>query len=287
MAIILSGKEISLKIRQELAEEVKGLKERFKRPPCLGVVWVGEHPASATYVRAKERACKETGIDFKLYHLSKDTNQDMLCQLVKQLNSEETVDAFLVQLPLPSTISEDVIIETITPEKDADGFHPYNLGRLLIGKPSFIPCTPAGIWELLCRSKIETKSKEIVIIGRSNIVGKPLAILLMQKGIGNATVTVCHTATRDLKFHTARADILIVAAGQPRFVKKDMVKEGAIIIDVGIHHTETGLCGDVDFDDVFKKVRAITPVPGGVGPMTVAMLLKNTILAYKKRMLLM
>ncbi|HDD44673.1 MAG TPA: bifunctional methylenetetrahydrofolate dehydrogenase/methenyltetrahydrofolate cyclohydrolase FolD [Candidatus Desulfofervidus auxilii] len=283
MAIIISGKEIASKIRQELAEEIESLKIKIKRAPCLAVIWVGEHPASASYIRAKEKACKEIGIEFELYHLSEDTSQEELCELIKQLNHKETVDAFLVQLPLPPSISERAIIETINPEKDADGFHPYNLGRLLIGEPSFIPCTPAGIWELLCRAGIETRGKEVVILGRSNIVGKPLAALLMQKNTGNATVTVCHTATKDLLFHTLRADILIVAIGKPRFIKQNMVKKGTIVIDVGIHRTEKGLCGDVDFEDVSSKVAAITPVPGGVGPMTVAMLLKNTLLAYKKR----
>lgn len=283
MAIIISGKEIASKIRQELAEEIESLKIKIKRAPCLAVIWVGEHPASASYIRAKEKACKEIGIEFELYHLSEDTSQEELCELINQLNHKETVDAFLVQLPLPPSISERAIIETINPEKDADGFHPYNLGRLLIGEPSFIPCTPAGIWELLCRAGIETRGKEVVILGRSNIVGKPLAALLMQKNTGNATVTVCHTATKDLLFHTLRADILIVAIGKPRFIKQNMVKKGTIVIDVGIHRTEKGLCGDVDFEDVSSKVAAITPVPGGVGPMTVAMLLKNTLLAYKKR----
>ncbi|MDL1955499.1 MAG: bifunctional methylenetetrahydrofolate dehydrogenase/methenyltetrahydrofolate cyclohydrolase FolD [Candidatus Desulfofervidus auxilii] len=283
MAIIISGKEIASKIRQELAEEIESLKIKIKRAPCLAVIWVGEHPASASYIRAKEKACKEIGIEFELYHLSEDTSQEKLCELINQLNHKETVDAFLVQLPLPPSISERAIIETINPEKDADGFHPYNLGRLLIGEPSFIPCTPAGIWELLCRAGIETRGKEVVILGRSNIVGKPLAALLMQKNTGNATVTVCHTATKDLLFHTLRADILIVAIGKPRFIKQNMVKKGTIVIDVGIHRTEKGLCGDVDFEDVSSKVAAITPVPGGVGPMTVAMLLKNTLLAYKKR----
>ncbi len=283
MDIIISGKEIASKIRQELAEEIESLKIKIKRAPCLAVIWVGEHPASASYIRAKEKACKEIGIEFELYHLSEDTSQEELCELINQLNHKETVDAFLVQLPLPPSISERAIIETINPEKDADGFHPYNLGRLLIGEPSFIPCTPAGIWELLCRAGIETRGKEVVILGRSNIVGKPLAALLMQKNTGNATVTVCHTATKDLLFHTLRADILIVAIGKPRFIKQNMVKKGTIVIDVGIHRTEKGLCGDVDFEDVSSKVAAITPVPGGVGPMTVAMLLKNTLLAYKKR----
>ncbi|MCD6319763.1 MAG: bifunctional 5,10-methylene-tetrahydrofolate dehydrogenase/5,10-methylene-tetrahydrofolate cyclohydrolase, partial [Candidatus Desulfofervidaceae bacterium] len=210
-------------------------------------------------------------------------SQEELATLVKDLNNDEDVDAMLVQLPLPRQIAEDVIIDTIAPEKDADGFHPYNLGRLLVGNPIFMPCTPAGILELLQQAEIDTTGKEVVIIGRSNIVGKPLAALLMQKKTGNATVTVCHTATKDVTFHARRADILIVAAGQPKMIKADMVKEGAVVIDVGIHRTEKGLCGDVDFAEVEPKVAAITPVPGGVGPMTVAMLLKNTVLAYKKR----
>lgn len=281
MAKIINGKEIAASIREDLAQEIKTLVPKVGRPPCLAVIWVGENPASATYVRAKGRACEGIGMKFRLYHLPEDISQEELVTLIKDLNGDEDVDAMLVQLPLPRHIAENVIIDTIAPEKDADGFHPYNLGRLLVGEPTFMPCTPAGILELLRQAEINTVGKEVVIIGRSNIVGKPLAALLMQKKTGNATVTVCHTATKDVTFHSKRADILIVAAGQPKMVKAEMVKEGAVVIDVGIHRTEEGLCGDVDFAAVEPKVAAITPVPGGVGPMTVAMLLKNTLLAYK------
>ena len=284
MARLISGKDIAATIREELAAEIKELTAKGNRPPCLAVVWVGEDPASATYVRAKGKACEKIGMQFKLHHLKEDVSEEELLCLLQELNTDKEVDAMLVQLPLPKHISEKKVIETIAPDKDADGFHPYNLGRLLMGEPTFIPCTPAGILELFKRSDIDTKGKEVVIIGRSNIVGKPMAALLMQKKTGNATVTVCHTATKDITFHTKRADILIVAAGQPKMIKADMVKEGAVVIDVGIHRTENGLCGDVDFEEVEPKVSAITPVPGGVGPMTVAMLLKNTLQAYKKHM---
>jgi len=285
MAKIINGKEIAASIRENLAQEIKTLVSKVGRAPCLAVIWVGENPASATYVRAKARACESIGMKFRLYHLPEDISQEELVTLIKNLNKDKDIDAILVQLPLPQHIPENTIIDTISPEKDADGFHPYNLGRLLVGDPIFMPCTPAGILELLQQANIETTGKEVVIIGRSNIVGKPLAALLMQKKTGNATVTVCHTATRDVTFHSRRADILIVAAGQPKMIKADMIKEGAIIIDVGIHRTEEGLCGDVDFEAVEPKVAAITPVPGGVGPMTVAMLLKNTLLAYKRRLI--
>ncbi len=283
MGRLIDGKQIAAQIRAELASEVEELTARGKRPPCLAVIWVGEDPASATYVRAKGKACQKIGMNFELHHLEEGISEKDLLKLIEELNNREEIDAMLVQLPLPKHISEKKVIEAIAPNKDADGFHPYNLGRLLIGAPTFIPCTPAGILELLKRSQIETVGKEVVVIGRSNIVGKPIAALLMQKNTGNATVTVCHTATKNLTFHTKRADILIVAAGQPKMIKAEMVKDGAVIIDVGIHRTEAGLCGDVDFKEVEPKVAAITPVPGGVGPMTVAMLLKNTVQAYKIR----
>jgi len=283
MAKILDGKACSAQIRAALASEIKTLISKVERPPCLAVIWVGKNPASATYVKAKGKACEKIGMDFQLHHLPETVTEKELVALIQSLNKNHNVDALLVQLPLPEQISEESVVSAISPEKDADGFHPYNLGRLIMGKPTFIPCTPAGILELLQKNGIETIGKEVVIVGRSNIVGKPLAVLLMQKALGNATVTVCHTATRDIVFHTKRADILIVAAGKPRMIKADMVKKGVIVIDVGIHRTEQGLCGDVDFEEVKPKTSAITPVPGGVGPMTVAMLLKNTVLAWKGR----
>ena len=283
MAKILDGKACSAQIRAALASEIKTIISKVERPPCLAVIWVGKNPASATYVKAKGKACEKIGMDFQLHHLPETVTEKELVALIHSLNKNHNVDALLVQLPLPKQISEESVVSAISPEKDADGFHPYNLGRLIMGKPTFIPCTPAGILELLQKNGIETTGKEVVIVGRSNIVGKPLAVLLMQKALGNATVTVCHTATRDLVFHTKRADILIVAAGKPKMIKADMVKKGVIVIDVGIHRTEQGLCGDVDFEEVEPKTFAITPVPGGVGPMTVAMLLKNTVLAWKGR----
>jgi len=283
MGKILDGKACSAQIRAALASEIKTIISKVERPPCLAVIWVGKNPASATYVKAKGKACEKIGMDFQLHHLPETVTEKKLVALIHSLNKNHNVDALLVQLPLPKQISEESVVSAISPEKDADGFHPYNLGRLIMGKPTFIPCTPAGILELLQKNGIETTGKEVVIVGRSNIVGKPLAVLLMQKALGNATVTVCHTATRDLVFHTKRADILIVAAGKPKMIKADMVKEGVIVIDVGIHRTEQGLCGDVDFEEVEPKTFAITPVPGGVGPMTVAMLLKNTVLAWKGR----
>jgi len=283
MGKILDGKACSAQIRAALASEIKTIISKVERPPCLAVIWVGKNPASATYVKAKGKACEKIGMDFQLHHLPETVTEKELVALIHSLNKNHNVDALLVQLPLPKQISEESVVSAISPEKDADGFHPYNLGRLIMGKPTFIPCTPAGILELLQKNGIETTGKEVVIVGRSNIVGKPLAVLLMQKALGNATVTVCHTATRDLVFHTKRADILIVAAGKPKMIKADMVKKGVIVIDVGIHRTEQGLCGDVDFEEVEPKTFAITPVPGGVGPMTVAMLLKNTVLAWKGR----
>ena len=283
MGKILDGKACSAQIRAALACEIKTIISKVERPPCLAVIWVGENPASATYVKAKGKACEKIGMDFQLHHLPETVTEKELVALIHSLNKNHNVDALLVQLPLPKQISEESVVSAISPEKDADGFHPYNLGRLIMGNPTFIPCTPAGILELLHKNEIDTTGKEVVIVGRSNIVGKPLAVLLMQKALGNATVTVCHTATRDLVFHTKRADILIVAAGRPRMIKADVVKEGGVVVDVGIHRTEQGLCGDVDFEEVEPKTFAITPVPGGVGPMTVAMLLKNTVLAWKGR----
>jgi methylenetetrahydrofolate dehydrogenase (NADP+)/methenyltetrahydrofolate cyclohydrolase len=283
VAKILDGKKCATKVRKELAREIKALNAKVERAPCLAVIWVGENPASATYVKAKGKACAEVNIDFRLHHLPETVTEKALLSLIKELNTNDATDAILVQLPLPKQISEKTVVETILPQKDVDGFHPYNLGRLLIGNPVFIPCTPAGILELLRQNEIETKGKDVVIIGRSNIVGKPIAVLLLQKTFGNATVTICHTATKDLISHTKQADILIVAAGQPKIIKTEMVKEGVVVIDVGIHRTKNGLCGDVDFANVYPKASAITPVPGGVGPLTVAMLLKNTLLAYKKK----
>lgn len=282
MVKIIDGKRIATEIRQTLREEIVNLSKEIGRGPCLATIWLGEHPASATYIRAKTRACEEIGVNFKLHHFPKNTNLSEILSLIKGLNQDRGVDGIFVQLPLPNYLPKDQIIEAISPKKDVDGFHPYNLGRLMMGEPTFTPCTPAGILELLKREEIPTDGAEVVILGRSDIVGKPLANLLLQKNIANATVTICHTGTKDLHFHTRRADILIVAIGRPKMVGKGMIKDGAIIIDVGIHRLPEGLCGDVDFLEVKGKVAAITPVPGGVGPMTVAMLLKNTVKAYKQ-----
>lgn len=282
MVKIIDGKRIATEIRQTLREEIVNLSKGIGRGPCLAAIWLGEHPASATYIRAKTRACEEIGMNFKLYHLPENTNLSEILSLIKGLNQDRGVDGILVQLPLPNHLPKDQIIEAISPKKDVDGFHPYNLGKLMVGEPTFTPCTPAGILELLKREEIPTDGAEVVILGRSDIVGKPLANLLSQKNIANATVTICHTGTKDLRFHTRRADILIVAIGRPKMVGKDMIKDGATIIDVGIHRLPEGLCGDVDFLEIKEKVAAITPVPGGVGPMTVAMLLKNTVKAYKQ-----
>jgi methylenetetrahydrofolate dehydrogenase (NADP+)/methenyltetrahydrofolate cyclohydrolase len=285
MAKIIDGKRIASEIRQTLRQEIANLSEKIGRRPCLAVIWVGEHPASATYIRAKTRACEEIDMNFKLHHLPKNTNSSEALSLIEDLNQNRGTDGILVQLPLPEHLLQKRITEAISPKKDVDGFHPYNLGQLMIGEPVFTPCTPAGIFELLKQEKIPTDGAEVVILGRSNIVGKPLANLLLQKNIANATVTICHTGTKDLCFHTGRADILIVAIGRPKMIGKDMIKDGAIIIDVGIHRLPEGLCGDVDFLEVKEKAAAITPVPGGVGPMTVAMLLKNTVKAYKQHFL--
>jgi len=282
MAKIIDGKKIAAEIRNNLKEEILGLSKKIGRGPCLAAIWVGEYQASNTYIKAKARACEEIGMHFRLYHLQEDISLSEILSLIKKLNEDSEVDGILVQLPLPPHLEKNRIIEVISPKKDVDGFHPYNLGRLMIGEPTFIPCTPAGILEILRQEDIPTEGAEVVILGRSDIVGKPLANLLLQKKIANATVTICHTGTKDLYLHTRRADILIVATGKPKMIGKDMIKEGTIIIDVGIHRLPEGLCGDVDFLDVKEKAAAITPVPGGVGPMTVAMLLKNTVKAYKQ-----
>jgi methylenetetrahydrofolate dehydrogenase (NADP+)/methenyltetrahydrofolate cyclohydrolase len=287
-AQIISGLEISREIQAELKMEIATLKERHGLVPGLVTVLVGEDPGSQAYVCGKERAAKALGMYSERYDIPATTTQAELLSLVDKLNNDPRIHGFLVQLPLPKHISEEAIIYAIDPRKDVDGFHPVNLGKLLIGKPDFLPCTPAGIQELLIRSGVETSGAEVVIVGRSNIVGKPIANILLQKGAGaNATVTVCHTGTRDLAAHTRRADILIAAAGTPRAITADMVKPGAVVIDVGttqVGITAAGkriLAGDVDFAAVKEKAGAITPVPGGVGPMTVTMLMKNTVRAAK------
>ena len=274
MAFVIDGKKISGEIKDELKVKVTALREQGIEI-TLAVVQVGNDPASSIYVGNKKKACEYIGIRSLSYELPESTTQEELLALVDQLNQDDRVNGILVQLPLPKHIKEDLIIQAISPEKDVDGFHPQSVGALSIGQKGFVSCTPAGIVELLKRSGIEIEGKECVIIGRSNIVGKPMSMLMLRE---NATVTVCHSKTRDLKEVTRRADILIVAMGKPRFVTKDYIKEGAVIIDVGMHRDENNKSfGDVDYADVYDHVSAITPVPGGVGPMTIAMLMKNCV----------
>ena len=274
MAQLIDGKLISAQIKDELKAEVAQMKERGLIP-CLAVIQVGNDPASSVYVNNKKKACAYIGIESLSYELEETISQDALLELISELNENEKVNGILVQLPLPKHIDENAVIDAITPSKDVDGFHPETVGNMCIGTRGFLPCTPAGVIQLLKRSNIEIEGKECVIIGRSNIVGKPMAMLLLRE---NGTVTITHSRTKDLKEVTKRADILVVAIGKPKFVTKDFVKEGAVVIDVGIHRNEDNkLCGDVDFDDVVEKVSAITPVPGGVGPMTIAMLMNNCV----------
>ena len=275
MAAIIDGKKISAQVKDECKERVA--KEGMD--VTLAVIQVGNDPASTVYVGNKKKACEYIGIHSLAYELPEETTEEELLDLVRELNEKESVNGILVQLPLPSHINEDKVIETISPKKDVDGFHPQSVGALSIGQPGFVSCTPAGIIELLKRSGVEMDGKECVIVGRSNIVGKPMAMLMLRE---NATVTVCHSHTKDLKEVTKRADILIVAIGKPKFITADYVKEGAVVIDVGIHRPEGGkLCGDVDFDSVEPVASAITPVPGGVGPMTIAMLMNNCLESAK------
>ncbi|MCR5501518.1 MAG: bifunctional methylenetetrahydrofolate dehydrogenase/methenyltetrahydrofolate cyclohydrolase FolD [Lachnospiraceae bacterium] len=274
MAKIIDGKEISRIIREELKEKTEELKKNGIIP-ALAVIQVGDNPASTVYVNNKKKACAEIGIESLSFHLPEDISEEELLSKIRELNDDPKVKGILVQLPLPSHISEDLVIETISPEKDVDGFHPVSVGKLLIGQKGFVSCTPAGVIELLKRSGIGIAGKECVILGRSNIVGKPMAVLMLRE---NATVTVAHSKTADLKEVCKRADILIVAIGKPKFLTAEYVKEGATVIDVGINRDENGkLCGDVDFQDVIDHVSAITPVPGGVGPMTITMLMNNCI----------
>ncbi len=276
MAQIIDGKKISAQVKEECKEEVA----RDHLDVTLAVIQVGNDPASTVYVGNKKKACEYIGIRSLAYELPEETSQDELLELVRSLNERDDVQGILVQLPLPSHIDEDLVIQTISPLKDVDGFHPQSVGALSIGQKGYVSCTPAGIVQLLKRSGVEMEGKECVIIGRSNIVGKPMALLMLRE---NATVTVCHSRTKNLKEVTNRADILIVAIGKPKFVDASFVKDGAVVIDVGIHRGEDGkLCGDVDFDSVEPKASAITPVPGGVGPMTIAMLMNNCIEAKRR-----
>jgi methylenetetrahydrofolate dehydrogenase (NADP+)/methenyltetrahydrofolate cyclohydrolase len=287
-AQIISGTEIAKTIREELQKEVADLKAKHNIVPGLAVVLIGENPASKSYVAGKDKAALALGIYSQKINLPESTPESQLLELIDKLNKDPKINGILVQLPLPKHINETKVIYAIDPKKDVDGFHPVNLGKLMIGEPDFIPCTPHGIQELLIRSGTKIEGAEVVVIGRSNIVGKPIVNILLQKAPGaNATVTVCHTGTRDIKAHTLKADIIIAAAGRPNTLTADMVKEGVVVIDVGVNRvgkTAEGkdiLVGDVDFEKVKEKAKAITPVPGGVGPMTITMLMVNTVKAAK------
>jgi methylenetetrahydrofolate dehydrogenase (NADP+)/methenyltetrahydrofolate cyclohydrolase len=288
-AQIIDGKQIAAGIREELKAEVAKLKEKGI-VPGLGVILVGDDPASVSYVTAKERACEEMGIHSDNNRLAAYTSQERLVAMVRKMNKDRKIHGILVQLPLPKGLNEAEVLQTIDPDKDVDGFHPMNVGKMVVGEKAFLPCTPHGVIQLLIRSGVTIEGANVVIVGRSNIVGKPLANMLIQKSaIGNATVTVCHTRTRDIANHTRQADIVIVAAGRPNTITADMIKEGAVVIDVGVNRIEDAtkkqgfrLVGDVDFEAVKEKASLITPVPGGVGPMTITMLLYNTVESAKR-----
>jgi len=288
-ARIISGVDVANEIRKEIKRDVENLKSRFNITPGLVTIIVGNNPASVSYVTAKQKTAKDLGFYSIQENLPEKVSKIELLSLIEKYNKDEKIHGILVQLPLPHHINEKEIIYTIDPNKDVDGFHPVNMGRLVIGEALFYPCTPYGIQQLLIKNNIETEGAEVVVLGRSNIVGKPIAMMLCQKAKGaNATVTICHTGTKNLTVHTKRADILIVALGSPKAITADMVKEGAVVIDVGVNRIGTTpegkarLCGDVDFESVKEKVSAITPVPGGVGPMTITMLMLNTLNAAKK-----
>lgn len=276
MAKLLMGKEVSARIKAELKTEVENLKKEGINPG-LAVIIVGEDPASQVYVRNKERACEECGIYSEKYALPAETTQEEILKLIDELNNKSSISGILVQLPVPKHIDEKTIINAIAPNKDVDAFHPVNVGKIMVGNYDFVPCTPAGVMELIKESGIDVSGKECVIVGRSNIVGKPQAMLLLHQ---NGTVTICHSKTKNLAEKTKNADILVAAVGIPNFIKGDMIKKGAVVIDVGINRLENKkLCGDVEFESAEKVAGAITPVPGGVGPMTIAMLMKNTVKA--------
>jgi methylenetetrahydrofolate dehydrogenase (NADP+)/methenyltetrahydrofolate cyclohydrolase len=291
MARILSGKELGEKMRQEMKIEVSALKEKHDLVPSLAVVLVGDDPASLSYVKGKEKACATVGINVTKHKFDADYPEDRLLKLISDMNQDPMIHGILVQLPLPRHINEEKVLYAIDPDKDVDGFHPINVGRLMIGAPGYIPGTPHGIQQMLLRNGIEIAGKHVVIVGRSNIVGKPLALLLIQKKTGaNATVTICHTGTKNMGDMTKQADILVVAAGRAHTVNADMVKQGAVVIDVGVNRVEDStkksgyrLIGDVEFEEVSAKASAISPVPGGVGPMTITMLLHNVIQAAKSQ----
>ena len=290
-AKIISGKQIAEEMRAEMKTEIEELKAKHNIVPGLTVVLVGEDPASQVYVRNKKKSCEQIGINSVEHKLPADTPEDELLALVEKLNADDSVHGILVQLPLPKQIDENKVLNLILPEKDVDGFHPFNVGRMLVGDPVFLPCTPHGVQQMLARSGTQIEGSHVVVLGRSNIVGKPVAAILMQKAKNaNATVTICHSRTKNLAEITSQGDILIAAIGVPAFVKPEMVKEGAVVIDVGVNRVDDPtkkkgfrLCGDVDFEAVKEKAGAISPVPGGAGPMTITMLLHNTIRAAKMK----
>lgn len=286
-AKIIDGKKIAEQIRQEIAQQTEALKSSKGITPGLAVILVGNNPASEVYVRNKQKACEKLGFLSELHRFPEETSQGVLLEKINELNNDDKIHGILVQLPLPSHINEQAVLRSIRPEKDVDGFHPVNMGKLAQGEPGFVPCTPLGIREMLLRENIPIQGEHVVIVGRSNIVGKPLALLLMLKSEkGNATVTVCHSRTKNLADITRQADILVAAIGRAQFIKREMVRPGAVVIDVGVNRVEDSsspkgyrLVGDVDFDAVKEIASAITPVPGGVGPMTITMLLHNTLQA--------
>jgi methylenetetrahydrofolate dehydrogenase (NADP+)/methenyltetrahydrofolate cyclohydrolase len=287
-AKLINGNEVARQIREELKQETTQLKEKYNVVPGLVTILVGENPASVSYVTAKQKTSKELGFYSIQDNQPATISEEELLKLIEKYNKDPKIHGILVQLPLPKHINETKILYAIDPKKDVDGFHPVNVGKLMIGEADYLPCTPAGIQQLLIRTGAKIDGAEVVVVGRSNIVGKPIANILLQKQKGaNATVTICHTGSKDMTFHTKRADILIVAAGKPKAITADMVKPGAVVIDVGVNRigmTPEGkakLCGDVDFDGVKEKASAITPVPGGVGPMTITMLMMNTVKAAK------
>ena len=281
MALKIDGKMVSQKMRENLKTEVTAYTQKYGSRPGLAVVLVGDDPASAVYVRNKHRACEEVGIRSEVHVLPAETTEEELITLLEAMNRDPAIHGILVQLPLPKHIDETAVINAISPDKDVDAFHPVNVGKIMIGDYSFLPCTPAGVMELIASTGVEIAGKSCVVIGRSNIVGKPMSMLLLHK---SGTVTICHSKTQNLKEICAGADILVAAVGRPNFVTGDMVKEGAVVIDVGINRLENGkLCGDVEFESAEKKASFITPVPGGVGPMTISMLMRNTLTAAKQQ----
>lgn len=278
-ATVINGKELAKKLRADIRERVNQFIEETKVVPHLVVILVGDNPASVSYVTGKQKACEETNMKSTLIKLPVETTEEELIKIINDLNADKSVHGILVQLPLPKHIDEQKIINTICVEKDVDGFNPINVGKMILNEECFLPCTPAGIIKMIKETGIEIAGKHAVVIGRSNIVGKPVSQLLLQE---NATVTICHSRTKDLKYHTLQADILVVAIGKPKFVTKDMIKPGAVVIDVGVNRVDNKLCGDVDYEGALEVASYVTPVPGGVGPMTITMLMENTLEAAKR-----